>query len=160
MYSPNWEPPRHTNTILGMVGCTTLNWWTDPFTQRKRCYLWLYRVKTHVHLKIVVEFMVIKNYWKYWRTPNTLSTEKPKFGWVQRSNPQNSVLTHAIRIWGNWISILRSMKMSFKKFNFIYKNFDKRRLNSTLLIFYNYSIPINYFVSDCNKIRYNKLIEE
>ena len=49
----------------GVVGCTTLNWWTDPFTQRKRYYLWLFRVKTHVHLKIVVVYMVIKNYWKY-----------------------------------------------------------------------------------------------
>ena len=28
-------------------------------------FLWLFRVKTHVHLRIVVEFMVIKNYWKY-----------------------------------------------------------------------------------------------
>ena len=32
---------------------------------------------------------------------DTLSTEKPKFGWVQRSTPQHSVLTHAIRNWGN-----------------------------------------------------------
>jgi hypothetical protein len=53
------------NTILGIVGFTTLSWWRFPLTKSMRSYLRLLGVKTQIHLKIVVEFMATKNSNRY-----------------------------------------------------------------------------------------------
>ena len=52
---------KSMNTILGIVGITTLNWWRFPLTQSMRCYLRSLAVRAHVHLKNVVKHMDIGN---------------------------------------------------------------------------------------------------
>ena len=79
------------NMILEILGLIEYNWKRFLLQSQNKRFQSVLMVKKHVHLKMLVELGVTKNFYRLLKIPNTKSIKKWRSGWVE-----NLILTHSI----------------------------------------------------------------